>query len=667
MDVAHDGHEVAAGDIGLDDDPALHAFAHNDVRALGFLDVREQAQRHEAATGRIDGDGGDGLGGTAGLVVEAQHDVESFLALEDLRDGFALEGEFAHLGDLADHHAVFGGLVAVEPDVGLRHEHLLLDLQIDDARDCGHHAAELLSLGAQGGEVFAENLDCDLGAHAGEQVVDAVRDGLAEVDAEAGDRVEPGAEVVEDVLAAAGGRLQFDLDLRGVDALGVVVEFGAAGAAAGLPDLGDFLDEFLGEGADAVGLGEGDAGDGDEVDGDAAFVEGRQKFAAEERHLGQRGEEEHADGGEDEPGFGEGPDEQAGLGGLDQAHQPGILLVGHAPHFGQQVGGERGGDGERHEERGDDRDDAGDAERGEDAALDTAEGEQRDEHEHDDDRGDDDGIAHFAGGLEDDLQRGRGVRLRAILAEAAENIFHVHDGVVHQFADGDSEAAERHGVDRETEIIEHDGRHEHRDRNRGERDEGRAEIEEEDEEHDDDEDRAVAQRLLDVADGVFDELALAENLAVDDHACGQGFLDGGEFSLDLFGELDGVGAGLFLDREDDGGAAVDAGVAAFGEGAAEADLGDLAEGEGRGAGRGAGHDGVGEIFEAGDAAEVAHEALLVVAENETAGGVDVGVGDGLLDVVQGDALRAEFPGRGEHLVLLHIAAGALALAAPAGA
>jgi hypothetical protein len=62
----------------------------------------------------------------------------------------------------------------------LRRQHLLLDFEIGDAGNTGQPAAQRVGLPAQRVEVVAKYLDGDLRAHAGEHVVDPVRDGLAD-------------------------------------------------------------------------------------------------------------------------------------------------------------------------------------------------------------------------------------------------------------------------------------------------------------------------------------------------------------------------------------------------------------------------------------------------------------------------------------------------------
>jgi hypothetical protein len=88
---------------------------------------------------------------------------------------------------------------------------------------------------------------------------------------------------------------------------------------------------------------------------------------------------------------------------------------------------------------------------------------------------------------------------QAVFLQAAQHVFDIHHRVVHQLADGDGQAAQRHGVDRQAEVAEHQRRHQQRHRNGHQRDQRGAHVEQEQEQHDRHQDRAVAQGLLDVA------------------------------------------------------------------------------------------------------------------------------------------------------------------------
>ena len=55
----------------------------------------------------------------------------------------------------------------------------------------------------------------------------------------------------------------------------------------------------------------------------------------------------------------------------------------------------------------------------------------------------------------------RGVQWRGqqpVFAQAPENVLHIDNRVVHHLADGDGESAQRHGIEADTEVIQHDHR-----------------------------------------------------------------------------------------------------------------------------------------------------------------------------------------------------------------
>jgi hypothetical protein len=82
---------------------------------------------------------------------------------------------------LRRRHAVLRRRGVVDAHLDLRRQHLLLDLQVGDAGDGGQLRAQGIGLAAQGVQVLAKDLDGDLRAHARQHVVDAVRDGLADL------------------------------------------------------------------------------------------------------------------------------------------------------------------------------------------------------------------------------------------------------------------------------------------------------------------------------------------------------------------------------------------------------------------------------------------------------------------------------------------------------
>ena len=99
------------------------------------------------------------------------------------------------------------------------------------------------------------------------------------------------------------------------------------------------------------------------------------------------------------------------------------------------------------------------------------------------------GLAH-----DDRRRQSLGLRPRRVLAQAPDHVLHVDDRVVHQRADGDRHAAERHRVDAGAERPQREHRRRQRQRHRRQRDRAGAEVGEEQQHDHDDQNAAVAQR-----------------------------------------------------------------------------------------------------------------------------------------------------------------------------
>ncbi|MNQ98562.1 hypothetical protein D3C85_1142580 [compost metagenome] len=72
------------------------------------------------------------------------------------------------------------GLAVIEPHVNLRNQDLLLHGDVDQAGDARQLAAQVLRQAAEGIEVVAVDLQGDLGAHARQEVVESMGNGLAD-------------------------------------------------------------------------------------------------------------------------------------------------------------------------------------------------------------------------------------------------------------------------------------------------------------------------------------------------------------------------------------------------------------------------------------------------------------------------------------------------------
>ena len=242
-----------------------------------------------------------------------------------------------------------------------------------------------------------------------------------------------------------------------------------------------------------------------------------------------------------------------------------------------------------------------------------------------------------------------------VLAQAAEDVLHIDNGIVDQLADGHGQSAQGHGVDPDPRHFENDEGDQQGERDGRQRDGRGAEIEEKNKQHDRHHDAAVAQGLFHVAHGALDEVALTENIRMHEHPLGQTRLDHLQLRFDFAGQGNGVRPGLLLHGEDDAGFSIDAGIAAFVQRGAFSHLGDLPEQDARAIGENFHHRG-GQIVRRFHPGEIADEHFGMRVGQESPGGIDVGFVDGGLHFVQRDAIGREFDRINQHLVLPHVAA-----------
>ena len=129
MTVRHVGGAVG---VGEHDDAPLAVLAQDLVGPVGLAHVGDLAHR-DPARGRLDQQIAQALRG-APLVLQPQHDVEAPVAVDHARDDAAVGQALELLGDRRGLQAVERGALVVDDDLELRNAHLLLDLQVDDAR-----------------------------------------------------------------------------------------------------------------------------------------------------------------------------------------------------------------------------------------------------------------------------------------------------------------------------------------------------------------------------------------------------------------------------------------------------------------------------------------------------------------------------------------------------
>ncbi|MNF32813.1 hypothetical protein D3C84_136120 [compost metagenome] len=154
----------------------------------------------------------------------------------------------------------------------------------------------------------------------------------------------------------------------------------------------------------------------------------------------------------------------------------------------------------------------------------------------------DDRAGHFAHGALGGFDR------RQAQADIPFDVLHHHDGVVHNDTDGQHQAEQRQGVERETEQVHHGKGTDQGYRHRHQRDDRSAPGLQEQDHHQHNQYQGFEQGM----DDRFDGATYEDGRVIDDavvHAFGEALFELGHFLPDLVGDLDGIGAGALEDRD----------------------------------------------------------------------------------------------------------------------
>ena len=608
LGIGHKGGDIAAGRIARDGLAAAGAIVENGVAAIGEIDIGELFQRQAGAGGIADEQVADGLGFLARGRFQNHVHIKYFVAFVGLRGDAALVGGLDGFQYFDRAVAKLGQAVGAEFDDHARGAGRRGDLNIGGTGYFTKRLGDFIGLGVEHVEVIAENIHDNLGGFAGDGFADAVAEEGEDFGLHAGIFGEGIANLVLDFfLVERGIGLEFHVHFAAVRAPGIFAHFGAANLFFHALDAGN-LENIGGDlRAETFHFPEGGAGRHGDADHKMAFAEIGEKFTAEERQRAQRGEEQNEGNGDD--GFGPAADAfQPGAMDLFQPAQIGGFRV----QLGAREQGEteRGRDGERHEQRGHDGENEGEAKRREELALQTAHQQHRQEDECDDEGGVHDGAPHFQRGFEHHGEERTRLRQREIFAQAAQDVFDVNDGIVHDHADGYGEAAKGHGVQRDAKMIQHHNGGEQRERNGDKGNKCGTQIEQEKEQHHAHEHCAEQQRGAHVVDGNLNKRGGAVQAGNVLNALGGE--DGFQFiqrSFHAQGNVFGVGAVLAGGGDQDAGFAINEGVAKFRRAGGD-DVGDVFQ-EHAAAGA-LGHDDVAELFGGG--------LLAVGLDDKTLGG-----------------------------------------------
>ena len=145
----------------------------------------------------------------------------------------------------------------------------------------------------------------------------------------------------------------------------------------------------------------------------------------------------------------------------------------------QQPVPQHGRHGQRHDEAGKDGNDIGHAQRHEQFPSHSGQGKHGKKYENDNHRAKHDAVADLGTGLKHNQQLILWLCQPPIFFQASEDVFYIHNRVINQFANGDRQSTERHGVDGKPKQPEHQCRDHNRKRDRGQRNDGRAKVQQE--------------------------------------------------------------------------------------------------------------------------------------------------------------------------------------------
>ncbi len=192
-----------------------------------------------------------------------------------------------------------------------------------------------------------------------------------------------------------------------------------------------------------------------------------------------------------------------------------------------------------------------------------AQAKQRHKHQNNNQRGKHNRISDFARSFENNLDDRFRLGRLGVLLQPAKDVFHIHDGIVHQFPDGNRQPAERHGVDAQSKIVHSQDCGDERERNGSQTDERRAEIPQKQKQNDSHEDATFNQRPLYVANRPLDKVSLLESFGINRDIWGKGWFQAGQCCFNLAGDFEGIGVRLFLDGRHHGWLTVKAAVSTF--------------------------------------------------------------------------------------------------------
>ncbi len=438
---------------------------------------------------------------------------------------------------------------------------LAFELQIHEARLLAKRRHDLIPDVIQRIQILAEHLDGYLRRASGQAFADAV--------AEEGHNLALDAGVLAQYLAQfvlglgfvhRGVRFEFDMKFALMRSPGILAQLRTAHLLFDRCHIGQPEHVSRNSFAEPEHLLKRRAGYGThDLHHEVTFAKLRHEGSAEKRHRrdgGHAAREQHSADELDmffDPQYG--PD-------LSRLHprQPAGFRVQIA--VSQQERAHRRSCRHRHEQRSGHRENEGERQRPHEMALDAGGKQLRQEHRDHDQGCVDDRSPHFERRFSNDVQPRQRARRQCIRAHAPQNVLDADDGVIHQYAEGDGEASQGHGVQRLPHAVKHEHGREQGEGDRREGDQCRAYVAQKQVQHHEDQHRGNRQGVLEVSQGAFDEIRRAVQGGV--HGDALRFQGGREVRQGLFdgqGGRQGICTELTRERQHDAGFAHDQRVA----------------------------------------------------------------------------------------------------------
>ena len=506
--------EVASLHVAMDVDAPRITFALDHVGSRREPDVRDLAQPHTAAVRRVDE--------IVLHVVDAEldrrrrhhEDVVDLAVLVDVGDLDAGDQRRCDAADIARLQAVAPGPLEVHRDLDLRYLDLLLDMQVDEARDVLDGALNLLGAASQDMEIGTENAHHDRFARARENLLDPFPQIRLDIAVQAGVAGDHGLDARVRLVIVDPG-VDADPVLGEVHVVRFVSPDRAADMGAEVPHTGNSAQLAARRLRDPDGFRMRGAFRRHPMHQEVPLLERRKQPLAKERPDRDAGSDQHGRTGERAARRPQGAREQADVDPLEPGHERRLAALDGGIVEQQQA--ERRGHRQRDGHRGQHRQDECKGEGLEERAAQPAHEEHRRHRQRDDEGRLPDRRTHLKRSLEDDARSGFVAARLALLAQPPHDVFDIDDGIIHHRAERNHEAGQHHGVDRGThEVQRQPGRHE-RQRHCDDADQRHPPFVQERAEDQQDQDRADDDRHDQVMDRHLDEGRRPEDGGVDVH------------------------------------------------------------------------------------------------------------------------------------------------------